>query len=206
MSARGWPVALAHGPVGVRPLRLRDGPVWVEIRLRNEEWLLPWEATPPGMNLRGSWAQRQSFGVFRTMHRALRRQARAGFALPLAITVHDRLVGQMTVSGISRGAFQSAFVGYWVDSRVAGRGVTPTALSLVVDHCFGAAGLHRIEANIRPENVASKRVVEKLGFRNEGLRPRLLSIDGAWRDHLSYALTAEDVPGGLLRRWAVLRP
>ena len=206
MSARGWPVALAHGPVGVRPLRLRDGPVWVEIRVRNEEWLLPWEATPPGMNLRGSWAQRQSFSVYRTMYRTLRRQARAGLALPFAITIHDRLVGQITVSGISRGALQSAFVGYWVDSRVAGRGVTPTALSLVVDHCFGPAGLHRIEANIRPENVASKRVVEKLGFRNEGLRPRLLSIDGAWRDHLSYALTTEDAPGGLLRRLAVLRP
>ena len=174
--------------------------------MRNEGWLLPWEATPPGTNLRGSWTQRQSAGVYRTMYRTLRRQARAGLALPFAITIQDGLVGQITVSGISRGAFQSAFAGYWVDSRAAGHGVTPTALSLVVDHCFGPAGLHRIEANIRPENVASKRVVEKFGFRNEGLRPRLLSIDGAWRDHLSYALTTEDVPGGLLRRWAALHP
>ena len=111
----------------------------------------------------------------------------------------------MTVSGISRSLPKRfcRLLGGLPGRRTRGE---PTALSLVVDHCFGAAGLHRIEVNIRPENVASKRVVEKLDFRNEGLRPRLLSIDGAWRDHLSYALTAEDVPGGLLRRWAVLRP
>jgi ribosomal-protein-alanine N-acetyltransferase len=77
----------------------------------------------------------------------------------------------------------------------------PTALALVVDHCFGVARLHRVEANIRPENAASRRVVEKLGFRLEGTRERYIHIAGAWRDHLSYALTVEEVPGGLLRRW-----
>jgi ribosomal-protein-alanine N-acetyltransferase len=72
---------------------------------------------------------------------------------------------------------------------------------MAVDHCFFVVGLHRIEASIRPENQASRRVVEKLGFREEGLRRRYLHIDGAWRDHLCYALTVEDVPGGLLARW-----
>ena len=77
----------------------------------------------------------------------------------------------------------------------------PTAVALVVDHAFTEVGLHRIEVNIRPENAASLRVVEKLGFRDEGVRPGLLHIAGAWRDHRSFALTAEEVPDGLLARW-----
>jgi ribosomal-protein-alanine N-acetyltransferase len=72
---------------------------------------------------------------------------------------------------------------------------------MAVDHCFFVVGLHRVEASIRPENHASRRVVEKLGFREEGIRRRHLHIDGAWRDHLCYALSVEDVPGGLMPRW-----
>ena len=83
----------------------------------------------------------------------------------------------------------------------AGRGIIPTAVALATDHCFATVGLHRVEVNIRPENAASLRVVEKLGFRPEGLRPRYLHIDGDWRDHLSFALTADEVPEGLLARW-----
>ena len=72
---------------------------------------------------------------------------------------------------------------------------------MAVDHCFGVIGLHRLEASIRPENHASRRVVEKLGFREEGIRVRQLHINGAWRDHVCYALTAEEVPQGLMPRW-----
>ena len=115
------------------------------------------------------------------------------------------LVGQLTVGGIAWGSLRSAHIGYWVDQRVAGRGIMPTAVALATDHCF-ATGLHRIEINIRPENIASRRVVEKLGFRPEGLRPAYLHIDGDWRDHLSFALTVDEVPGGLLRRWHESRP
>ena len=77
----------------------------------------------------------------------------------------------------------------------------PTAVALATDHCFGALGLHRVEVNIRPENVASLRVVEKLGFREEGLRVGFLHIAGGWRDHRSFALLTEEVPGGVLARW-----
>jgi ribosomal-protein-alanine N-acetyltransferase len=77
----------------------------------------------------------------------------------------------------------------------------PTAVALSVDYCFGVLGLHRIEVCIRPENGPSRRVVEKLGFRSEGMRPRYLHIDGDWRDHLVYALTAEEAPEGMLNRW-----
>ena len=94
------------------------------------------------------------------------------------------------------------------DITTLGRGGSDTtAVALAVDHCFGPVGLHRIEINSRPENTRSLRVVEKLGFRDEGLRERLLHIDGAWRDHVGYALTSEDVAaeGGLLARWHRVR-
>jgi ribosomal-protein-alanine N-acetyltransferase len=85
--------------------------------------------------------------------------------------------------------------------------VIPTALALAVDHAFGPGGLHRLEVNIRPENKPSRRVVEKLGFREEAYHPRYMHIDGAWRDHIGYALTSEEVAadGGLLARWHRLR-
>ncbi len=139
--------------------------------------------------------------MFGALLRALRREARAGRAFPFAVTYEGRLVGQVNVSGVVRGASDSGSVGYWVDRRVAGRGVTPTAVALVVDHVFDVAGLHRVEANVRPENTASLRVMAKLGFRREGLHERFLYIDGAWRDHVAFAVVRDDVPGGLLRRY-----
>jgi ribosomal-protein-alanine N-acetyltransferase len=113
--------------------------------------------------------------------------------LPFVIVYGDRLVGQLNVSNIVRGALRSCSVGYWIDSAVAGRGITPTGLALVIDHCLTAARLHRVEVNIRPENLASIRVVEKLGLRREGYHERFLDIGGGWRDHLSFAITAEEV-------------
>lgn len=191
----GWPVRLRHGPVGVRPLRLRDAAQWSSLRICNEAWLAPWEPSSPY-----SWAQRHTRSAYAAMFNVLRGQARRGMTLPFAILYDDALVGQLTVSNVVRGVLRSAHVGYWVDRDHAGRGVTTTALALVVDHCFGPVGLHRIQADIRPENVASRRVVDKLGFRQEAFYLRYLDIDGAYRDHVGYAVTAEDVPGGLVRR------
>jgi ribosomal-protein-alanine N-acetyltransferase len=135
------------------------------------------------------------------MVRALTRQARAGRMLPFAVDYEGELAGQMTVSGIIWGSLRSAQVGYWIDRSRAGRGIIPTALALVTDHCLFEMGLHRMEVNIRPENTASLRVVEKLGFRDEGVRRRYLHIDGDWRDHRTFALTTEDLPRGLMSRW-----
>ncbi len=191
----GWPARLQHGRVGLRPLRLRDAGRWSSLRLRDEAWLAPWEPTSPY-----PWAQRHSRTAYIAMVNALRGQARRGMTLPFGILYDDVLVGQLTVSNVVRGVLRSAHVGYWIDEEHAGLGVTPTALALVVDHCFGPVGLHRIQADIRPENTASRRVVEKLGFRQEAFYPRYLDINGAYRDHLGFALTVEDVPGGLLRR------
>lgn len=199
MSAPGWPVRLAHGDVEVRPLRARDAAAWSEVRTRNEGWLAPWEGRPPSQPP-ASWAERHSPAVFAVMLRHQRKEARAGRLLPFAVAYEGRLCGAVTVGGVTRGAFDSAHVGYWVDERVAGRGVTTTALALVLDHCFGPVGLHRVEANVRPENARSLRVVRKLGFVEEGLHRRYLFIDEDWRDHLTFALLAEDAPDGVLRR------
>jgi ribosomal-protein-alanine N-acetyltransferase len=206
MNPAGWPVVLADGPVVLRPYRRRDARQWVAVRQANEAWLARWEPTPYG-----SWQAMNSQASFRVMLADLRRSARAGHTMPFALCLHDngteRMVGQLTIGNIVRRAFCSGYAGYWIDARVAGRGIMPTALALAVDHAFTAGGLHRIEVNIRPENLASRRVVEKLGFRQEAYHRRYLHIDGEWRDHLGYALTTEDisVDGGLMNRWREAR-
>jgi [ribosomal protein S5]-alanine N-acetyltransferase len=191
-------VTLTEWPVGLRPIRRRDVAAWREVRRANVAWLKPWDATPPT----GS----QMAPSFSAMVAALRHEARAGRCLPFVMTYQGRLVGQLTVGGIAYGSLRGAHIGYWVDQRVAGRGVTPTAVALAGDHCFRVLGLHRLEISLRPENDPSRRVAEKLGFRYEGERPRYLHIDGDWRDHEVWALTAEEVPEGLLERWRRTRP
>src|SRR5665647_309598 len=191
--ARGWPVVLREGDVVLRALRRRDASAWLALRARNAAWLDPWEATSPE---RPSGPP-PSFGRF---VRTLSEQARAGTALPFAMAYRGELVGQLTVSTIVRGSLCSASIGYWIGEHVAGRGITPTAVALAVDHCLGPVGLHRVEIAIRPENVASLRVVAKLGLREEGLRERYLHIQGRWRDHrTSSAVTAKV-------RWSRHRP
>jgi ribosomal-protein-alanine N-acetyltransferase len=147
------------------------------------------------------WEQRHSPAAFRAMRRASARRARLGTALPFAIRVEGRLAGQVTLDNIVRGALRSGFLGYWIDRGVAGRGMTSLAVALVCDHAFSAVGLHRVQADIRPQNGPSQRLVERLGFQREGLLRRYLDIDGDWRDHYSYALLAEDHPGGVLAHW-----
>jgi ribosomal-protein-alanine N-acetyltransferase len=206
-STPGWPAVLADGPVLLRPYRRSDARVWSEVRIANQQWLAPWESSPPG-----SWADMNSVRAYLYVYRDMKRAARRGESMPFAVCLKDesgkdRLVGHLNLGNIVRRAFSSAYVGYWVDARVAGRGIIPTALALAVDHAFGPGGLHRVEINIRPENGPSRRVVEKLGFREEAYHPRYMHIDGTWRDHLGYAMTSEEVAaeGGLLARWRRVR-
>ncbi len=188
-----WPATLQYGDVTLRPLRYRDARAWRVVRRRNAAWLQPWDATvPPGGTERPA--------TFRTLVARMQRHARQGLGMPFAIEVDGRFAGQVTVNNIVRGSAQFASIGYWLDRDVAGRGVMPTSVALVIDHCFRSAGLHRIEVAIRPENTNSLRVVEKLGIREVGFAPRFLHIDGAWRDHRIYAITVEECPEGMLAR------
>jgi ribosomal-protein-alanine N-acetyltransferase len=196
----GWPVTLSVGPVVLRPPQRRDAKQWSEVRLRNARWLQPWEPSAPS-----SWDVRNSPASWRVVHSNLKQNGRAGSALPFVVEYGNRLVGQVNVSNVVRGALRSANIGYWIDAAVAGRGITPTAVAMAIDHCFAHAGLHRIEIDIRPENAASLRVVAKLGLRQEGYYQRYLDIDGGWRDHLAFAVTADETAGtSLLGRLASL--
>lgn len=197
----GWPAVLGPlrvraGEVAVRPVRLRDGSAWAAIRSRDEQHLAPWEPTMPG-----TWAERNSSAEWPGRWLQLRSAGRRGTTLPFAVTLDGRFAGHVVVGNVVREPLLSAYVGYWVDAAVTGGGVITAAVAMVVDHGFGPVGLHRLEATVRPENGASLRVLAKLGFREEGLFRRYLDVDGAWRDHLCFALTAEELPpGGLTGR------
>lgn len=192
----GWPARLGPlagdgGSVTVRPLLRRDGRPWREIRMRDEALIARWDASSPL-----TWAERHSPEMWRAQRTLLARAGRRGDALPFAICVDGAFAGQITLGGIQRGALQSGWVGYWVDSLRQGHGVATRAVALVVAHAFGPVGLHRVEATIAPDNAASMAVVGHVGFRQEGLLARYLDIDGAWRDHLLYAITVEELPAG----------
>jgi ribosomal-protein-alanine N-acetyltransferase len=189
-SHPGWPAELSAGPILLRPPRMRDGRAWSEIRMRNESWLQRWEPSSPN-----SWADRNGISAWPPLVSALRKAGRTGSMLPFMIVYGGRLVGQLNVSNVVHGALRSSTIGYWVDGSVAGRGIVPTSLALVIDHCFQAVGLHRVEVDIRPENKPSLRVVEKLGLRREAYYERYLDIDGAWRDHVAFAITVEELRG-----------
>ncbi|KFF60558.1 GCN5 family acetyltransferase [Cryobacterium sp. MLB-32] len=183
---------LREGLVTLRPVRLRDAKVLEGELLDNRSWLRKWEATNPYAPM--SFDSRASI-------RGLLSHARAGNGLPFIVEYDGQLAGQLNVSSIAWGSLSSASVGYWVGERFAGKSVTPTAVALATDYCFYQLGLHRMEICIRPENAPSLRVVEKLGFRYEGLRRRFIHINGDWRDHFCFGLVAEELDQGVMRRW-----
>ncbi len=178
--------------MSIRPIRLRDARALERELISNRPWLRQWEATLPNAPL--------SVDV-RSSVRNLQANSRAGLGLPFVLEWDGEFAGQLNVSSITWGSLSSATIGYWVSERFAGRNITPTGVALATDHCFFSLGLHRMEICIRPENAPSLRVVEKLGFRYEGLRRRYIHINGDWRDHFCFALTVEEVPAGVLRRW-----
>ena len=185
---------LQHGAVALRPIRYSDRKDWERVRASNAAWLQHWEATrPPG-------EPEVAPLTFRGMVRDLRRQATAGRCLPLVLSVTGQFAGQVTVNNIIGGSARFASIGYWINREYAGRGYMPIAVALVSDYCLFGLRLHRLEIAIRPENAASLRVVEKLGYEEYGYAPRYLHIDGDWRDHRLFAITAEQVPSSVLAR------
>ncbi len=125
--------------------------------------------------------------------------------LPFAVVVDGKFAGQLTVDNVVRGVMRGAHLGYWIDQSVAGRGHMSLAVAMVVEHCFGPVGLHRLQADVRPENAPSRALVIGLGFREEAYFLRYLDIDGNWRDHIGYALTAEDDRARIVRALGLRR-
>lgn len=180
---------LVNGDVKLRVAKMRDSKQLEKLILGNRPWLRPWEATNP--------ESPNSFDV-KGQLRGLLRQLDDQSGMPFVIEVEEEVQGQLNVANVMYGSVSSAVLGYWVSPEVAGRGVMPTAVALVTDYLMDKVGLHRVEINVRPENTASLRVIQKLGFRYEGLKQRYIHINGDWRDHYVFALTKEELPTGLL--------
>ncbi len=200
MPAPPWPVSLTARDdfdsfLALRALGRRDHREWELLRRDNTDWVGPWEPTAPD-----GIPTRMSFGQY---VRWMGREARGGSTLPFVIEVDGRISGQMHLFGITRGSLLSGAAGYWVARHAVGAGVATRSLALLCDYALGPAGLHRVEVNIRPENARSLAVVEHLRFRDEGVRERYLHIEGAWRDHRTFALTRDDVTtGSVIQRWS----
>lgn len=188
------PTQLRGRRVVLRPLHGADFEAWREVRQRNRGWLLKWEPKPPP----GAPDDTESRPAFVARCGAREREWQMGSGYGFGIFVGGRFAGELNLSGVQRGPFQNAYVGYWIDEAHAGNGYVPEALVVAARFAFEELGLHRLQVAIIPRNRASRRVVEKLELRDEGIAHRYLAINGVWEDHIRYALTAEE--------WAERRP
>ncbi len=167
--------------VRIRPLERGDAAELLEVRSRNRAHLEPWEPLrDAGFYTLAGQAAAVEAGV----------AARdAGRAYPFVVEHEGRIVGGVNLNEVVRGVFQNAYLGYWVDAGCGGRGFATEAVRQAVAFAFGDGGLHRVQAAVMPNNAASIRVLEKAGFREEGLALRYLQIAGTWEDHRIFAVT-----------------
>lgn len=193
-----WPVVLQNDNLVLRPLKLRDKKEWTKLRQRNQNWFQQWESTVPDEFSDGK-------ASFYQIVKNLRIEAKAQRSLPFVMEIDKKIAGQITVANINYGSTRSAYIGYWIAEEFAGKGYTPLAVAMAIDHCFQILNLHRLEITIRPENLKSLRVVEKLGLRSEGLRPKYLHIDGDWRDHLVFAINKDEYNESLVLKMKNLK-
>ncbi len=184
----------------LRPLRPEDFWKWQEVRRRNVDWLTRWEpGRPPG-----SPDPTEDRSAFALRCHARDREWQLGTGYGFGMFVGGVFCGEINLNSVQRGPFQSAYLGYWIDQEQAGNGYTPEGVVLVLKYSFEELRLHRIQISIVPRNVASLRVVEKLKLRNEGIAVRYLEINGAWEDHVRFAITAEEWDerrNDLYRQW-----
>jgi ribosomal-protein-alanine N-acetyltransferase len=182
------PTILRGRRVMLRPLSAADFEGWREVRQRNRGWLLKWEPKPPP----GAPDDTESRPAFVARCGAREREWQMGSGYGFGIFVSGNFAGELNLSGVQRGPFQNAYVGYWIDEAHAGNGYVPEALVVAARFAFEELGLHRLQVAIIPRNRASRRVAEKLNLREEGIAHRYLAINGVWEDHIRYALTSED--------------
>jgi ribosomal-protein-alanine N-acetyltransferase len=181
------PLELVGRRVTLRTLGESDYDEWYEVRRRCRDWLVKWEPRPRGAPLPAE--DRASFAA-RCSIRERERQLGTGYGF--GIFVDGRFSGEITLSSIQRGPFQTGHIGYWIDEARAGHGYTPEAVVVALRFAFDEISLHRVEISIIPRNYPSLRVVEKLGLRREGIAERYLEIDGEWEDHAKFAMTSEE--------------
>jgi ribosomal-protein-alanine N-acetyltransferase len=181
------PVRLAYGQVVLRPPVEGDWREWSSLRSRSRKFLKPWEP---------AWGRDAlTRAAFR---RRLRNYARdwnddRSYAFFIFHAENGALLGGITFNNLRRGIIQTASLGYWVGQLHAGRGHMTEAMQAVLRYGFDHLDLHRIEAACVTDNDASRRVLEKTGFRREGLARKYLRIDGRWRDHYTFAILREDM-------------
>jgi ribosomal-protein-alanine N-acetyltransferase len=165
----------------LRGLTPKDAPLLLDFDLRNRSFLSTWEP--------------QRTELYFTATRALAavkadaRSARRSLAYRWHLFLRSdprRIVGSVALSNIVEGAFLSALLGYRLDGALTGQGLMSEAVGAVVEFAFSVLGLHRIEANVMPKNTASRRLLTRLGFEEEGLARRYLKIAGVWEDHLHH--------------------
>ena len=172
----------------LRPLVVEDFPAWQDVRRRNADWLLKWEPRRAA----GAPDPVESRDAFAVRCGARQRERQLGTGFGYGIFVNGNFAGEINLSIVQRGPFQSAYVGYWIDEACAGQGYMPEALVCLCKAAFDDLHLHRVQISIIPRNTASRRVVEKLDIRDEGVAQRYLEINGVWEDHIRYAITAEE--------------
>lgn len=179
-------IRLAGTRVSLRPPRRGDWHEWAMLRSRNAGFLKPWEPTWDADSLSEEYYERR-----------LRRQIRdwhADQCYPFLITLHDsgKIIGAMNINNVARGAAQFASLGYWIDESSQRQGYMTETGRLIMNHAFTSLKLHRLCAACLPENVRSRSLLTKLGFKEEGFAARYIQIDGLWRDHVLYGLPIED--------------
>ena len=175
--------------VMLRTPQMSDYPAWAELRASSREFLVPWEPR---------WAMDElTRASFRRRVRHYQRDLREdiGYALFIYSVATGGLVGGVTLCNVRRGVTQSCTLGYWIGAQYAQQGYMTAAVRAVVPYVFDSLDLHRLEAACLPTNTASMRLLEKTGFRREGLARRYLRINGGWQDHLLYALLKSDTRG-----------
>lgn len=170
----------------LRPPQGRDYAAWAALRSESRAFLEPWEPT---------WApDALSRNAYRWRLRHYERDQREGWGYTLFIMRRDSgdLLGGISLGNLRRGVAQTASLGYWMGAPHAGQGYMSEALFALLDFAFGPLGLHRVEAACLPHNAASRRLLQKLGFSEEGLARGYLRIAGRWQDHVLYGQLADD--------------